>query len=145
MERYEIVIIDRRQKKDTNVSGEDKKKKPTNVSGQDQEDEEQKDNKKEKKVTASVVAKTALNEARSLILPHIGEVTRDSLLQEKIDNTASLVDTAISFAIHPAMGAVNLATKTASKMISLSVTRQKEITRLQVALQRASYVNRSRE
>lgn len=145
MERYEIVIVDRRTKKDTNVSGEDKKKKPTNVSGEDQEDEETKDNKKEQKATAKLIAKTAISEARSLIIPHIGEITRDSLLQQKIDDTLSVVDTAISFAIHPVYGALNMATKTASKLIQYTIDNEKEQNRLEVSLQRASYVNRSRE
>lgn len=145
MERYEIIIQDRRTKKPTNVSGEDPKKKRTNVSGEDEDDENEQDQIKERKAAGKLIAKTAINEARALIVPNIGAITRDSLFQQKIDSTLSMVDTAFAFAVHPAYGALNMATKTASRLIQYTIENQKEQTRLAVSLQRASYINRSRE
>ena len=143
MERYEIIIQDRRRKKPTNVSGEDDKQKKTNVSGED--DKNEKDEAENKIATGKLIAKTAISEARSLIVPHIGELTRDSLLQRKIDDTLNIVDTTMAFAIHPVYGMINLATKTANRMIQYTIENEKEQNRLAVSLQRASYINRSRE
>ena len=142
MERYEIIIQDKRTKKPTNVSGEDEKKK-TNVSGQDENDKEE--GEKNSRVTAFTIAKMAISEARSLVVVNIGEFARDSLLQSKIDETLDVVDTITSFAIHPVYGAINLATKSVSKGIQFAISNQKETTRLAEAMRRASYVNRSRE
>ena len=142
MERYEIIIQDRRTKKPTNVSGEDEKKK-TNVSGQDETDKE--DKEKENKISAKLIAKTAINEARTLIVANLGELKRDTLYQAKIEDAMDLADTLISFKVHPAYGALTLANKMTSKIINLSVQNQRETSRLEVSLQRASYVNRSRE
>lgn len=142
MERYEIIIQDRRTKKPTNVSGEDEKKK-TNVSGQDETDKE--DKEKENKISAKLIAKTAINEARTLIVANLGELKRDTLYQAKIEDAMDLADTLISFKVHPAYGALTLANKMTNKIINLSVQNQRETSRLEVSLQRASYVNRSRE
>lgn len=144
MERYEIVIVDRRKKNKTNVSGEDEKENDTNVVDEDPEDEKD-DKKKEKKVSAKVIAKTAIAEARSLIVPHLGELTKDSLLQQKVEESLSLVDTMTSFAIHPAYGAFNLSTKLFTQAINLGVKNQQEQIRLSEAMRRASYINRSRD
>ena len=143
MERYEIIIQDRRSKKPTNVSGEDDKKK-TNVSGEDEENEKE-DKEKTSKIGAKLIAKTVINEARQLVVANIGQIERDTLLQTKIEEGFDLADTIVGFAVHPAYGALNLANKLTNKMINLSVKQQHESTRLEVSLQRASYVNRSRE
>lgn len=145
MERYEIIIQDRRSKKPTNVAGEDDRRNKTNVSGEDEEDKEKNDQKESNKATLKLITKTAISEARSLIVSRVGELTRDSLLQQKIDDTLNIVDTAMAFAIHPAYGLVNMATKQASRMIQYTIENQKEYQRLTISLQRASYINRSRE
>lgn len=144
MERYEIIIRGNAStKKKTNVSGEDEKEKDTNVA--DDEEKEEKEKKKSAKATARLITKTALNEAKGLIVPRIGDMTRNSLLQERIDDTISIIDTTISFAINPVYGMLNFSTKMASKMIQYTIQNEKEQNRLNVALRRASYINRSRE
>lgn len=144
MERYEIIIKGKAtSKKKTNVSGEDEKEKKTNVAGED--GKEQEDKQKSAHATVKMIAKTSLNEAKALIVPNIGVWSRNSLLQERVDDTINLIDTAISFAIHPVYGLINFSTKMAGKLIQYSVQNEKEQNRLTVALRRASYINRSRE
>ena len=142
MERYEITIIDKGQKKPTNVAGEDKKKK-SNVAGEQEEKEQEQQDKGIS--TAKVVAKAVVNEARTLIIPHIGEYARDSVLQQKIDATLNLIDTAASFYVNPVYGAINLANKLSSTAIQYFFQLQKEQNRLSIELRRASYINRSRD
>lgn len=144
MERYEIIIKGKAtSKKKTNISGEDEKEKKTNVAGEDKD--ETVESVKSAFATTKMITKTALNEAKALIVPNIGVWTRNSLLQERVDDTINLIDTAISFAIHPVYGAINFSTKMASKIIQFSIQNEKEQNRLTVALRRASYINRSRE
>lgn len=142
MERYEIVIKDETQKEWNNISGEGQPM-PSNVAGQD----EQPVNYKEEKTSTmlKVVAKASINQARSLIVSRIGEFQRDTLLQQKIDDTINIVDTAMAFYVNPVYGAINLATSTASKLITRQIETEKEQNRLSVSLRRAGYINRSRE
>lgn len=143
MERYEIIIRGNAStKKKTNVAGEDKKDKDTNVAG---DQDTQKEKNQTKDATAKVIAKTALNEAKTLIIPRIGAYARDSLLQERIDDTISLIDTAFAFAINPVYGAINIATKQVSSLLTFALNNQKEQVRINVAMRRASYINRSRD
>lgn len=143
MERYEIIVQDKRKKQKTNVAGEDEKKK-SNVAGEEEDKEEAKE-KQERIATGKIIAKTVVNAVKQQIVPRIGELTRDSLLQRKIDDTMSLIDTGISFAIHPVYGLMNYMTKTASHLATYTIQLEKEHNRLAVSLQRAGYVNRSRE
>lgn len=142
MERYEIIITEKDKKAKNNVAGEDGRKPESNVAG---EEEKEADLKKERNAAAKLVIKTAVSEARSLLVPHIGEIARDSLLQQRVDATLGLVDTAINFAIHPVYGAINLATNVASRAIRYTIENEKEQNRMAVMMQRASYVNRSRD
>ena len=143
MERYEIIIQDRTTKKPTNVAGEDGKKKKSNVAG---EKDENKQEQQDKGIgTAKVVAKNIVNEARLLIVPHIADISRDSLLQQKVDATLNMLDTAVSFYVNPVYGAINLANKMASTSIQYIFQLQKEQNRLSVELRRAGYINRSRD
>ena len=144
MERYEIFITDKTEEKKTGVSGEDKETKKSNVAGEDDKEKE-KEAKKESRATAKIIAKTTIGEVKSLIVPRIGEYARNSLLQQKIDDTMGLVDTAISMAINPVYGLLNLSTKQVSNLITYTINNEKEQTRLSVALRRASYINRSRD
>ncbi len=147
MERYEIIITEKRKKAKNNVVGEDEKKPKSNVAGQEDEDESEKlaKEKKDRATTLKLIAKTAINDARSLIVPNVGEYMRDSLLQQKVDDTMGIIDTAISFAIHPVYGLINYSTKVAGKAIQYTMQNEKEQNRLSVSLLRAGYVNRSRE
>lgn len=144
MERYEIIIKGKAtSKKKTNVSGEDEKEKKTNVAGEDKD--ETVEAVKSAMATTKVIAKTAINEAKSLIIPRIGVYARDSLLQAKIDDTMNLIDTAVSFAIHPVYGAINFTNKAVSKVMSFAIESEKQQNALYVAMRRASYINRSRD
>ena len=143
MERYEIIITEKEGKVKTNVSGVEESQRKTNIAGQD--DKKAKDVKQSKDAIASVIAKTVINEARALVIPRIGEFARDSLLQQKIDASLNLADTAVSFAINPIVGIANLGNKMASSALDFGIRYQKEQERLTVQLQRASYVNRSRD
>ena len=143
MERYEIIIQDKRTKKPTNVSGEDDKKKKSNVAGEDEEKKQDQENKGI--TTAKVVAKKVVEEVRTLIVPHIADLSRDSLLQQKVDASLNIIDTAVSFYVNPVYGAINLANKVASTSIQYIFQLQKEQNRLSVELRRAGYINRSRD
>ena len=142
MERYEIIIQDRRNKKPTNVSGEDDNKKVDDNTSASKDD---KKDSKEEGISAKVVGKMALQQAKKLIVPHIAEYTRDSLLQQKVDDVMTFVSLGMSFAIHPVLGMVELTTTYASKIISFEAERQKQQNILEASLRRASYINRSRE
>ena len=142
MERYEIVIKDETQKEWSNISGEGRPM-PSNVAGQ----EEAPANYKEEKTSTmlKVVAKTSINQARSLIVSRIGEIQRDTLLQQKIDDSINIVETAMAFYVNPIYGAINLGTSTISKLMTRQIETEKEQHRLNVSLRRAGYINRSRE
>ncbi len=143
MERYEIVITEKGKKTESNVAGQEGSTTTTNVAGQDEK--ETKDAKMSKWAIAGVVGKTILNEAQTLIVPRIGEYTRDSLLQQKVDSAISIGDTAAAFAVNPVMGMINLTNKIAGSALDYAIRYQKEQERLTVQTQRASYVNRSRD
>ena len=143
MERYEIYIKGNiPDKKKTNVAGEDEKKK-SNVAGEDKQEE--KNEKKGGIATAKIIAKQTLSEVRTLIVPHIAEYTRDSLLQKKVDSAFDILDTAIAFYVNPVYGAINMANKGISTMTQYFMDMSKESNRLSVALRRSSNINRSRD
>ena len=142
MERYEIVIKDETNPKDTNVSGEQNGKKvDDNTSGK----QEDKKDEKEKGISAKVVGKMALQQAKQLIVPHIAEYTRDSLLQQKVEDVMTIVSIGTSFAINPVLGLFDLTMTQLGKLITYEANRQKEQNRIEASLRRASYINRSRE
>lgn len=143
MERYEIIITEKGKKTESNVAGQEGSTTTTNVAGQDEK--ETKDAKTSKWAIAGMVGKAILNEAQTLIVPRIGEYTRDSLLQQQIDSAIGVASTAAAFAIHPIVGLVDLTNKTVSSALDFSIRQQKEQERLTVQMQRASYVNRSRD
>ena len=143
MERYEIIITEKGKKTESNVAGQEGSTKTTNVAGQDEKKIE--DVKNASGALVSVIAKTMLNEAQTLIVPRIGEFTRDSLLQQKVDSAISIGDTAAAFAVNPVMGMINLTNKIAGSALDYAIRYQKEQERLTVQMQRASYVNRSRD
>ena len=107
MERYEIIITEKGKKTESNVAGQEGSTTTTNVAGQDEKKIE--DVKSTSGALVSVMAKTMLNEAQTLIVPRIGEFTRDSLFQQQIDSAIGLGDTVAAFAVNPVLGAVTVA------------------------------------
>ena len=142
MEKYEIIIKKDKTKKKTNVSGEDEKEKKSAVAGEDQEAGKDKDYSE---VSAKIIAKTALNEVKGLIVPRIGEWTRNSLFEAKINDAMSLIDTAASFAVNPVYGAINLSTKMIGNVLTQVINNEKAQNKMNVSMRRASYINRSRD
>lgn len=89
-------------------------------------------------------AKVVYDMANQFVLGRIGEFTRDSLTQQKISAITQLGSIGMSFVVNPVLGATHLMTTTASNMIDYSIRVQKQVEYNQVMLQRAGYINRSR-
>lgn len=142
MERYEIIIKDEVNPKDTNTSGEENGKKVDDNTSQGKDEKKE---KKEKGISAKVVGKMAIQQAKQLIVPHIGEYARDTLLQQKVDDVMTMISMGTSFAIHPVVGLVEMTTTYMGKIMSFEVERQKQQNQLEASLRRASYINRSRD
>lgn len=132
MEQYEIVIVNETKNKDT-----------SNLAGQGDKNEDN---------IAQVDAKVgkalqyaAIQSARQLVVSKVGEVTRNNMLQRRIDTAISLAEDVVAFAVNPVFGAINLGIKVASQAIDYSVNLEKQTTRNIINLERAGYINRSRE
>lgn len=92
----------------------------------------------------AVLKYTAIQSARQLVVSKVGETTRNSLLQQKINSVVGLAQTAAAFAIDPVFGAINLAINVASQAIDYQANVSRQTSQLSVMAERAGYMNRSR-
>lgn len=136
MATYEIIIKNQTTEEDDN-----------NLAGQEQNQEEKKDKNTAQPSSQikNIMRYVALNSTRELVVSKVGELTRNNLLQRKIDAGIGIAQTAVAFAINPYLGAVTLATQVASQMIDYNVNVTKQSARLEVMGERAGYINRSRD
>lgn len=133
MEQYEIVIVnDTGDDGTSNLAGQGKDKNEDNIATPGQQ-------------VAKVLKYAALQSVRTLIVSKVGEVTRDNMLQRRIDLGISVAEDAIAFAIHPVFGAINLGVKIASQAIDYQNNLTKQTRRNTINLERAGYLNRSRD
>jgi len=133
--QYELIVkVSKTEgdKSDENLAGDGKDTKKKNQASEN--------GKINKALTA-----VALNAARSLVVSKVGEFTRDNVLQRKIDAVMDMADTAIMFAINPVLGAANLAVKVVAAGIQWNTAVSQQESRGSVMLQRAGYINRSRD
>lgn len=135
MASYEIII--------RNETEEEKNEATENLAGQDKD----KDKATSKTTTTlkRALKYVALSSTRELVVSKIGAVTRNNLLQRKIDIATSMAQTAYAFAVNPVIGAVTLATSIISQTIDYNLALEKQRNVAQVMWQRAGWINRSRD
>ena len=135
--QYELTIY---------VKGGKGNKEDENLAGDKDEEKKKKDNEAEE--GAQIIKAKAMflmNTAKTLVVSKVGEYTRDSLLQRKINAAMDAAETAIAFAIDPVFGAVRMAISYGSQAIDYRANVSKQNSRLSVMGERAGYINRSRE
>ena len=137
MASYEIII--------RNEVEEDKNEATENLAGQDSASIEDKAIAKAKSTTKRALRYVAINSTRELVISKVGAVTRNNLLQRKIDTVMSIAQTAIAFSVNPVLGAVTLATSAISRVIDLNLALEKQRNVSEVMWQRAGWINRSRD
>lgn len=137
MASYEIII--------RNEVEEDKNEATENLAGQDSTSIEDKAIAKAKSTTKRALRYIAINSTRELVISKVGAVTRNNLLQRKIDTVMSMAQTAIAFSVNPVLGAVTLATSAISRVIDLNLSLEKQRNVSEVMWQRAGWINRSRD
>lgn len=135
MASYEIII--------RNEVEEDKNEATENLAGQKKSKD--KSTAKSDKTLKNALRYVALNSTRELVVSKIGSVARNNLLQRKIDVAISMAQTAIAFAINPALGAVTMATSLISQTIDYNLALEKQRNVSEVMWQRAGWINRSRD
>lgn len=133
MAQYELII------KNETTNGTDE---PTNMAGMGEE--ESKDISKATPSMAKVTGLIATTLTNSLVLSKVGEFTRDSLTQQKINAATSIGTTVAAFAVNPALGVITLATSMTSQAIDYGINVEKEFNRMSIVGERAGYINRSR-
>ena len=74
----------------------------------------------------------------------VGEVTRNNLLQQKVDIGIGVAQTVAAFIVDPVFGAINLGINLISQSIDYNLKVEKQANRLSVLAERAGYINRSR-
>ena len=134
MAQYELII----KSEESEGKGE-----PTNMAGMGEDPNE--NISKPTTSMAKITGLIAMNLAKELVVSKVGEVTRDSLLQRKIDTATGLVTTVGAFAVDPGLGLATAGIGIASQLIDYSVNMEKEMNRLAINRERAGYINRSRD
>ena len=135
MATYEIIIRNEGEGEDTTIK--------QNIAGQSQS--KQKASAKESPQLKNALRYVALNTTRELVVSKIGAVTRNNLLQRKIDTAIQLGQTALAFAVNPALGAVTVATSIISQAIDYNLAVEKQANRTRRDWERAGWINRSRD
>lgn len=116
-----------------------------NLAGENDQNQQTSDNIANGNSQLKAVLKfTAVQSARQLVVSKVGETTRNSLLQQKINSVVGLAQTAAAFAVDPVFGAINLAINVASQAIDSQASESQQTSRLSVMAERAGYMNRSR-
>ena len=93
---------------------------------------------------ALTMAIYAGKQAFNLATSKIGEVTRDSNLQGRVNAGLKIFGYGAALVANPAMASVMIAFDVANSAISYSVNKSKESNRLGIMRERAGYANRSR-
>lgn len=132
MEQYEIVIVNETDDNKSNLAGQGKNKNEDNVATPTKE-------------LGKLAKYATLQGVRTLVVSRVGELSRDNMLQRRIDFGISIAQDAMAFMIHPAIGAINLAIKAVSTAIDFAVKQQKQTVVNTINLERAGYLNRSRD
>ena len=135
MATYEIIIRNEGEGEDTTIK--------KNIAGQSQS--KQKASAKESSQLKNALRYVALNTTRELVVSKIGAATRNNLLQRKIDTAIQLGQTALAFAVNPALGAVTVATSIISQAIDYNLAVEKQTNRTRRDWERAGWINRSRD
>lgn len=134
MEQYEIVIVNDTggDGNKSNLAGQGKSKNEDNLSTQNEQ-------------IGKVVKYAAIQSARQLIVSKVGATTRNNMLQRRIDVAMGIAQDAAAFAINPVFGAINLGIRAASQAIDYNLRLEKQYNANRINLERAGYLNRSRE
>lgn len=137
MASYEIVI-----RNETSGEGEGVAK---NLAGQTKETKEEKSLSKINNQAKAALSYVATNTVRELVVSKVGEVTRNNLLQRKIDTAMRLGQTVLAFTINPILGVATTATSLISQTIDYNLSLEKQRNRTQINWERAGWINRSRD
>lgn len=135
MATYEIII--------KNQGGSGEEQDDSNIAGQGSGNK--KPTAKGSKTISNALKYVSLTTVKELVISKVGAVTRNNLLQRKIDTGINIALTIGAFAVNPAFGAINLVTSVGSQLIDYGINMEKEQHRNSVLWQRAGYLNRSRE
>lgn len=84
------------------------------------------------------------NTARNVVMNVVPEFVRDSRVSDRINFALNMVQTAQAFAINPIFGTAQLAMQVGNDIVGYLLNSRRERERLEVNLQRAGYINRSR-
>lgn len=146
---YEIIIKDETGKGvGTNVSGDDNTtpQQPDKPQPQPKPLTPDNNDSKEKAsdFNAKFLAKLGYDMVNDFVISRVGQYTRDSLTQQKINAVSSVASNSMAFAVNPVLGGISLATSIVSKSIDYAVATQKEAHAQSNDWQRAGWINRSR-
>lgn len=132
MATYEIIIKSELDGDDSNLAGSKKK------------DSEEDNTAKASGEIKNALKYATIQSARQLVISKVGTVTRNNLLQQKIDLAMGMAQSAVAFAIDPVYGAINLGISLISQTIDANLKMEKQRNRTTVLAERAGYLNRSR-